>query len=215
MSLIQGRRSFVSVLASLAGFAIADSPEEAAAQGAAPPDGGWDLTWLDRLKGQHKQVYDLGGHNLTDDLRVLRFPRNLLDTFHDVFKLQASDISTIVGISGHAFPINASDRLWAKYGLGERANLNDPATGKPAVRNIFLDDPEIGVKALQARGTMFWQCNIALTNRARELAEAFHLPPAEVRSDLIAGLNPGVHLMPSHVMSLVLAQERGFTYMRP
>ena len=41
------------------------------------------------------------------------------------------------------------------------------------------------------------------------------MPFAEVRADLIAGLNPGVKLMPSHVMSLALAQERGFTYMRP
>ena len=38
---------------------------------------------------------------------------------------------------------------------------------------------------------------------------------AEVRADLVAGLNPGVKLMPSHVMALALAQERGFTYMRP
>ena len=41
------------------------------------------------------------------------------------------------------------------------------------------------------------------------------MPFAEVRADLIAGLNPGVKLMPSHVMSLALTQERGFTYMRP
>ena len=31
----------------------------------------------------------------------------------------------------------------------------------------------------------------------------------------IAGLNPGVRLVPAHVMGLGLAQERGFTYMKP
>ena len=30
-----------------------------------------------------------------------------------------------------------------------------------------------------------------------------------------AGLNPGVRLVPSHVMALALVQERGFTYMKP
>jgi hypothetical protein len=71
------------------------------------------------------------------------------------------------------------------------------------------------VKAIQARGTVFWQCNVALGLVAQQLATAFQLPVAEVRGDLIAGLNPGVRLMPSHVMALGLAQERGFTYMKP
>ena len=46
-------------------------------------------------------------------------------------------------------------------------------------------------------------------------AELMQLPPADVRADLLAGLNPGVRLVPSHVMALGLAQERGFTYMKP
>jgi intracellular sulfur oxidation DsrE/DsrF family protein len=50
---------------------------------------------------------------------------------------------------------------------------------------------------------------------AQQLAEAHRLPVADVRADLVAGLNPGVRLVPSHVMALALAQERGFTYMKP
>jgi intracellular sulfur oxidation DsrE/DsrF family protein len=85
---------------------------------------------------------------------------------------------------------------------------------KPAVRNIFLDG-ELGVRALQARGTLFWQCNVALGFVAQQLARTHGMPVSEVRADLIDGLNPGVRLMPSHVMALALAQERGFTYMKP
>jgi intracellular sulfur oxidation DsrE/DsrF family protein len=92
----------------------------------------------------------------------------------------------------------------------------DPKTKQPSIRNIFYDEgSDISVKAMQARGTIFWQCNVALGNVAQQLADQFKMPFAEVRADLIAGLNPGVRLMPSHVMSLALAQERGFTYMRP
>jgi len=36
----------------------------------------------------------------------------------------------------------------------------------------------------------------------------------EVRADLLAGLNPGVHLVPSHVMAMGLVQERGVTYVK-
>ena len=216
MSSVHGRRSFVSVLASLAGLAVVHSPgDEAAAQTPAAPAGQFDMAWLDQVKGKHKQLYDLGGHDLAADPRPLRFGRNFLDTFRDVYKLEFPDINAAVGISGPAFPMNASDRLWEKYRLGERSKIIDPMTKQPSVRNIFLDGGDVSVKAMQARGTIFWQCNVALGAVAQQLADANKMPVAEVRADLIAGLNPGVRLMPSHVMALALAQERGFTYMKP
>lgn len=215
MSSIHDRRSFVSALISIAGFAVVGaSAEPAGAQTPAAPGGQWDLSWLDQLKGKHKQVYDFGGLDLSADPRALRFARNFLDTFRDVYKLEGADINTAIGISGPAFPMNASDRLWEKYGLGERSKIVDPTTKKPAVRNIFLNG-ELSVKSMHARGTVFWQCNVALGGVAQQLADATGAPVADVRADLIAGLNPGVRLVPSHVMALALVQERGFTYMRP
>ncbi len=216
MTVFHGRRSFISAVASLAGVAVA---QPSAAQGASQTSnrlqGNWDLSWLDQMKGSHKQLYDLGSHDLASDPRPLRFARNFLDTFRDVYRLEFPDINTAVGISGPAFPMNASDTLWAKYRLGERSKIVDPTTKQPAVRNIFLDGPDISVKAMQARGTVFWQCNVALGVVAQQLATATQMPVEEVRADLVAGLNPGVRLMPSHVMALALVQERGFTYMKP
>lgn len=215
MSLPHNRRSFVTILASLAGWTALD-PSKASPQSSAPASAGsWDLSWVDQLKGKHKQVYDLGGLDLVAEPRPLRFGRNFLDTFRDVYKLEFPDINVAVGISGPAFPINASDRLWDKYKLGELNKIVDPATKQPAVRNIFLDEPGIGVKAMQARGSVFWQCNVALGQVAGRLAQVTKIPVDEIRGDLIAGLNPGVHLVPSHVMALALTQEHGFTYMKP
>ena len=217
MFVSRGRRSFISTVASLAGLAATGaSASQLPAGPAAAAANGFDLAWLDEMVGKHKQLYDLGGLSLAADPRPLRFARNFLDTFRDVYRLEYPDINTAVGISGPAFPMNASDQLWAKYKLGERSKIIDPLTKEPAVRNIFYDDrSEISVKAIQARGTVFWQCNVALGLVAQELATAFQLPVADVRGELIAGLNPGVRLMPSHVMALGLAQEHGFTYMKP
>ena len=217
MSVPHDRRSFISLVASVAGLSAARA---SAAQPARGPSGTasdrFDMTWLDQMKGTHKQLYDLGGLELANDPRPLRFARNFLDTFRDVYRLEYPGINTAVGISGPAFPMNASDRLWAKYKLGERSRIIDPMTTQPAVRNIFFDDAsEISVKAIQARGGVFWQCNVALGVIAQQLAATFQTPAAEVHADLAAGLNPGVRLMPSHVMALALAQERGFTYMKP
>ena len=217
MSSSNGRRTFLSTVASLAGLAATQvsASQQPGGQAAAVP-AEFDVAWLDKMVGKHKQLYDLGGLELAVDPRPLRFARNFLDTFRDTYRLEFPDINTAVGISGPAFPMNASDRLWAKYKLGERSKIIDPATKQPAVRNIFYEDPgDISVKAMQARGTIFWQCNVALGMVAQQLATAFQMPLADVRADLVAGLNPGVRLMPSHVMALALAQEHGFTYMKP
>jgi len=210
MSFLQNRRSFVSILTSLAGFSAIDAVGAAAAQTPPRSSGNWDLAWLDQLKGSHKQVYDYGSFDISDDTRPLRFVRNYLDTYRDVFGMSHPDINTAVGISRN-LAINASDALWAKFRLGERYKIVDASTKQPAVRNIFLED----VKALQARGTVFWQCNVALTAIAGQLAQPAARSVDEVRKELIDGLNPGVHLMPSHVMALGMVQERGFTYMKP
>ena len=211
----QSRRSFISVLTSLAGAtAIHASSAAASAQVPAASGQNWDLKWIDDLKAQHKQVFDMADADPAAEPPPLRLPRNYLDAFRDVYKLEFPEVRTVVGISGHAFPVNASDRLWEKYALGERSKIIDPLTKKPAVRNIFMDDKTLGVAALQARGTIFWQCNIALTAIATQLARTRQESAADVRADLLAGLNSGVRLVPSHVMAMGLVQEKGVTYVK-
>jgi hypothetical protein len=204
------RRHFVAALTSIAGLGFAP-------QAPPPAAGGWDLSWLDRFKGQHKQAFDLGSFDLSVDT-PLRVPTNYFDTFREVYRLEAPQLSVAIGISARAFPMNASDALWEKYALGERSGVKDPATGKPATRNMFLGDKAGGdavtVRGLQAKGALFWQCNVALGNVASQLARAAGKPVADVRAELIAGLNPGVVLVPSHTMAIGLVQERGLTYQK-
>lgn len=206
----------MSALSWFAGLTTLSGDADAAAgaaQGASAQSA--DLAWIDELKGaQHKQIFDMADADPAAEPPPLRLPRNYMDAFRDVYTVEFPAVRTVVGIAGRAFAVNASDRLWEKYALGERAKIVDPKTNHPAVRNIFMDDATLGVKALQARGTIFWQCAIALGGVARQLASARKLPLDEVRADLIAGLNPGVRLVPSHVMAVGLVQERGATYVK-
>lgn len=206
------RRHFLATAGAFAGAAALPLvvATDAAAQGGAP-QGGWDLSFLDRLNGKHKQVFDL-----TDPMWLV-VVRNWYDAFDSVFSLKHPDVNGIVAIAGPAFPVNASDDLWRRLPIGEEFKINDPATGKPAERNIYLDSATPAaqpntVRALQARGAVFWMCNNALRNVAGRLAARTNRPAPEIYAELRAGLNPGVILVPAHTMLLTLAQERGFTY---
>ena len=209
------RRTFLGTLTGL--FAAAPLGAQAPARPADAAAAAWDLSWIDAFKGKHKQVFDLGSWELGEDT-PLRLPNNYLNTFRDVFHAEPPDVSVAVGIARTAFPINASDELWQKYKLGELWKINGP-DGKPATRNPFLGKEATGttptVRALAARGAVFWQCNIALGGIASQLSRESGDPIDKVRAELVQGLNPGVKVVPAHSMCVGLVQERGFTYMRP
>jgi hypothetical protein len=203
------RRAFLSTVGAIAGSAVLPAVVDAqpAAQG-----GGWDMSWLDRLTGKHKQVFDFSNPH---QLLVIR---NWLDAHELVYGLKHPNVNAVVGIGGPSFPVNAVDAMYEKYPIGTEWKITDPATGKPAMRNIFVDgvaggDKENSVRALQRRGVIFWQCNNALKRVATQIATAVNRPQAEVYADLRAnGLNPGVILVPAHTMLIGLCQERGCAY---
>lgn len=171
------------------------------------------MSWLDQLTGQHKQVFDFS--NLDIGLLVVK---NWYDAWETVYRLRHPEVNAVIGIGGHGFPVNASDELYRKFPIGEQWKVTDPETGKPALRNIFLDGGKAppfagaGVRPLQARGAIFWMCNNALAGIASQLAAAVSRPQPEVYQDLRAGLNPGVIVVPAHTMLIGICQERGCSY---
>jgi hypothetical protein len=210
------RRTFITALGGAAALTAAAKAE--AVQGAPQPTpaGAIDVSWFDAFKGKHKQVFDLQAFDPSVDT-PLRQIVTYLAVHQDLNRLQPpDDINVIVGISHRSFPMNASDALWEKYALGEHWRIKDPESGKPAVRNIFVDGPVAGpatIRPLQARGVVFWQCNFALGAIATELAAKTGGKAADIRADLTAGLRPGVRLVPAHTWAVGFVQERGFTYM--
>jgi len=209
------RRTFLGALGAL-GALSALPPAQAAAAAGQQQARGWDLSWLDRLTGKHKQVFDIGPINVP--VSPLRVVSNYFVGFDQVLGLRAPDVQAVIGIAGSGFPINASDAVWAKYRLGERWEIRDPATGQFAARNVYRErpagHPEEGhtVRSLQERGAIFWMCNNALTGLVQRFSAEDGLPATAVRAELVAGLLPGVIIVPAHTMFLGLVQERGCTY---
>ena len=200
------RRGFLATAGALAGAALLPDVAEGgqAAQG-------WDLSFVDRFTGKHKQVFDIMDQNL--GLVVIK---NWLNAWESVYGLKHPEVNAVAGIAGKGFAINASDEAYAKFPIGELFAVNGP-DGKPALKSPFLDGGTgmmagAGVRPLQARGVTFWMCNNALNAVAGRIANAVKREQPAVYAELKGLLNPGVILVPAHTMLVGIVQEKGFTY---
>ena len=103
--------------------------------------------------------------------------------------------------------------MWAKYKLGEVFKLNDGTA--PATRNTFAKPillPGTGVEQLLVKGVLIGVCNVALSVYSGSVAQNMNLDAAQVKQDWIANLLPGIVVVPSGVLAVSRAQEKGCAY---
>jgi len=186
---------------------------------AIPPttdDGPWDMSWLKRASAaKHALVFDIGAYQNGGGLY---YAKNYLNGMRDGWGAAAPQVMPLLGISGDAYPIVFKDAVWQKYGYGAFSKTTDPRTGQPAVRNVFWQpregEPmfEFGVNVLQQRGAQFLLCNNVFRGVIRRAMAQTKGPYAEVRTELTAGLLPGVIVVPAMVAAMAMAQSRGAAY---
>lgn len=215
------RRGFLgSLAASAAAVGITNlvSPLHLNAEPKAVPPGS-DASdfeaWLGKIKGKHKQVFDAPGANNGMPLawsRVYLMTNKQLGAADD-------DVTAVLVIRHDAIPLAMENRLWDKYKFGETFKITDGATKAPAVRNPFyqtkegeLPLPGMAIEDLQHSGVLMGVCDMALTFYSKRVGETMKLDGAEVKKDWVAGLIPGIQIVPSGVLAINRAQEHGCTY---
>lgn len=185
----------------------------------APPtstEGPWDSAWLDRLSAaRYKQVFDVPSYGGGG---ALFYAKNYLNGIRDWYGAGAPDVQIVMGVHGDAYPILFNDAMWAKFGWGVEKKATDPRTKAPATRNVFWQPREgestfeFGVDVLQQRGATFALCNNVLRFVARSLAGKTGTTYDAMRQELIAGLLPGVIVVPAMVAAIGLCQAKGCSY---
>lgn len=179
-----------------------------------------DDEWFNKIKGKHRIVFDA---TRPHDLLPFAWPRVFLMT-NEKTGTPAKDCSVVVVLRHDAIPYAMQSGLWSKYNFGEVFKADDPVTKKPSLRNPFwqpakgdLKIPGIGevpisINELQESGVMFCVCDTALTVYSAALAERLKVDATELKKEWIAGLLPGIKVVPSGVWALGRAQEHGCTY---
>jgi intracellular sulfur oxidation DsrE/DsrF family protein len=172
--------------------------------------------WLNRMTGKHKMVYDMpepnGGFGFA-------WSRVFLNTTNETYGTTDADNTVVVVLRHNGIPFAMKSEMWAKYKLGDFYKINDGATSAPAVRNPFIQAKPgdlpiagMGVDELLAKGVLVGVCNIALTIYSGIFANKMGMQAEAIKKEWVANLLPGVQVVPSGVIAVNRAQEKGCAY---
>ena len=215
------RRGFLGKLAAGAatlGVSTLANPFQLAAaipRSSSPADAQSFEAWLGKIKGSHKQVFD---SMMQDNGYPLAWARVFLMT-NKAVGVADGDCSAVVVLRHESIPLAMEDGLWAKYNFGEMFKLNDPATKRPSKRNMFWKPkkgdvplPGMGVNELLDSGVLIGVCDMALTVYSSQAAAKRKMDADACKKEWVAGVFPGIEIVPSGVLAINRAQEHGCTY---
>ena len=172
--------------------------------------------WLNKITGKHKMIFDVPEPN---DGFAFAWARVFLNTTNESYGTTDADNSVVIVLRHDGIPYAMESSMWAKYKLGGAFKITDPATKGPAVRHPLIGlkpgdapIPGMGVDELITKGVLIGVCNIALTFNSMRMAKETGMQAEAIKKDWVANLLPGVLIVPSGVIAVNRAQEKGCAY---
>ena len=208
------RRGFLGrIAAAAAAVGMSGAVPSSLAAETTTPDTSADAAldaWFGRIKGKHRVVFDTPEPN---NGMAAVWPRVYLDTMKATYP---GDATAVIILRHAGIPLAMSDALWAKYNFGEMFNIKEGDA--PAKRNIYakitnLPLPGLGISELIGSGqVLVGACDVALTVYSAGAAQKMGMAADAVKKEWVAGLLPGVQVVPSGVLGVAHAQELGCNY---
>lgn len=212
------RRDFLGGLAATAvGLSALAFPARLLADQKMPPSASNNKefeTWLKKIKGKHRQVFDAPS---TNSGLPLAWARVFLMSNKQV-GANEKDVTSVLVLRHDAIPFAMNNDLWQKYSFGEAFNVNNMMTKARVTSNIYwqpkeeLPIPGMSVDKLLESGVLIGVCDLAMTFNSMHFAEKMKMDAAEIKKDWVAGIFPGIQIVPSGVLAVNRAQEHGCTY---
>nr|WP_295867385.1 hypothetical protein [uncultured Chitinophaga sp.] len=176
--------------------------------------------WANKIKGKHRIVLDV---TRPHEMFPFAWAKVFMLT-NQATGVPEKDCCAVVVLRHDGIPYAMKDELWEKYKFGQLFKVNDPKTKAPAVRNPFwqpkpgdfvvpgIGEVEIGINQLQNSGVLFAVCNMAITVYSAIVAQEMSLDATAVKNEWLAGVLPGIDVVPSGMWALGRAQEKNCGY---
>jgi hypothetical protein len=216
------RRDFLNSVATsslLAAIPLPVALSDAEHRGATTPvDDTWDLSWVGRLRGKSRAVFD--SPRVAEGGALFR--AILWREQHSkVFGTPLAELTPVVVFRHEAIPLVMDDAHWDHIGVGKDLKLKDESTGKWYRKNPFASaDPkapaemkDYNLAAFIANGGIILACNLAFGEIVAQWKDKDKLSGADAAKAAKSHLLPGVILQPSGFFAVLKAQDEGCKYM--
>ena len=223
------RREFVGQFAAGAMLAAAPRPLEASIRAFTMPPAPnerrgaepWDLTWVSRVKGKYRAVFDVpeieSGYGVW---RASLWGKQYME----VLGAKPEDMTPVLVLRHNGIALAMRQSFWDRYALGKEKHVLDPMTQAPTDRNPALlsstrkevpaELDDVALDRYLARGGIALACNLALQDMIDLVQKKDGGAPEAARTATLAAMVPGVILQPSGVFAALYAQEAGCRYLR-
>lgn len=219
------RREFVGRMAAGAMLAGVPLPVDASLRAfdasVAPPAEDWDVSWVNRVTGKYRAVFDVpeieSGYGVW---RASIWGRQ----YQDVLGVKPREMTPVVVLRHNGIVLAMQQTFWDKYGIGKEKNVLHPVSQQPTDRNPVLlsssrgevpatfDD--VALDRFIARGGIALACNLALQDMVEIIEKKDGATPEAARQQALTFMVPGVILQPSGVFAALRAQDVGCKYLR-
>lgn len=183
----------------------------------------WDLTWIKRIRGKHRAVFDNPGVDGTGVIRAWIW----MNQCRAAFGSKDGDCTAVVVLRHSAVTLAMTDASWERWEF----QATNPETGKreavkknpllsASVEKMMSGSPPsaramaqgMGLETLIGRGAIVLGCEFAFEGLVGQIAKKEGVEADKAAELARAGLIPGITLVPSGFFALQVAQQKGCTF---
>lgn len=180
----------------------------------------WDMSWVSRVTGPHKAVFDVP--EVESGYGVWR--SNIwMEQYKEVLRAADRDLKTVLILRHNGVALAMTQAFWDEYGIGKAKNATHPITLQATDKNpALMGEAEgvpapfsnFGLRGFLSRGGIVLACNLAFAECVGRVKDKHGGTDEAARTRALQGLVPGVIMQPSGVFAAVRAQQAGAVYVR-
>lgn len=185
----------------------------------APVSAKWDMSWIDRLKGKHRAVFD--SPEISGGAAIFRAAM-YRDQIADVYGLNRADTTPVVVIRHSAIALAMKSAYWERFEIGKEEKMKDEKKKWLVANPVEAAAPEAkppwseyNLTSFIASGGVVLACNLAfgqVVYKFRTEDKKVKRTQEEARAMALEYLIPGVILQPSGFFAVLRAQDEGCSF---
>jgi hypothetical protein len=185
----------------------------------------WDLSWVDRVNGEHRAVFDSPAP--ADGAALFRAVA-WCDHYKEVYNVERARMSPVLVLRHTAIALTVNNDYWQRFGVGKELKMKDekgkwregnpliatpaPADAKESAGASSGDRDKYTLQRFMADGGTVLACAWAFGEITGRVKKAENLDQAAASARAREYLIPGIILQPNGIFAVIRAQEAGCHY---